>query len=152
MTASMQLWELVAREQIRDVVTRYNTHGDAGRLEDATAVFTADARVEFVELSGTTVYQGRAEVLRIMTEVKEQWADSARSRGETAYVRHFVSSHQIDLIDEANARGRCYVAVVKAHGLDHWGRYLDEYRVEDGRWLISVRRAITDGFAEGSSR
>jgi len=149
MTASMQLWELIAREQIRDVVARYNTNGDAGRLEDATAVFTADARVEFIEPDGTTLYEGRDQVLRMMIEVKQKWAESAKSRGETAYVRHFVSSHQIDLLDETSARGRCYVAVIKAHGLDHWGRYLDEYRLDGGRWLISSRRAITDGFADG---
>jgi hypothetical protein len=151
-TASMPLWELVAREQIRDVVARYNTNGDAGRLEDATAVFTDDARVEFVEPDGSTVYEGRAEVLRMMLQVKDIWAAAAKSRDESAYVRHFVSSHQIDLLDETSARGRSYVAVIKAHGLDHWGRYLDEYRLDDGRWLISSRRAITDGFADGPPR
>ena len=28
----MQLWELTARESIRDLVTRYNSNGDAGRF------------------------------------------------------------------------------------------------------------------------
>jgi hypothetical protein len=29
----MELWELIAREGIRDLVTRYNSNGDTGRLE-----------------------------------------------------------------------------------------------------------------------
>jgi hypothetical protein len=148
----MELWELFAREQIRDLVARYNTNGDAGRLEEATAVFTDDARVEFIEPGSSTLYIGRAEVYRMMTEVKNKWSEAAKSRAEALYVRHFVASHQIDVIDECNARGRCYVAVIKAHGLDHWGRYIDEYRREDERWLISARRAITDDIAEGEFR
>ena len=36
------------------------------------------------------------------------------------------------------------------HGLDHWGRYLDEFAPVDGKWLITHRREITDAaFAGG---
>jgi len=36
------------------------------------------------------------------------------------------------------------------HGLDPWGRYLDEFAPVDGRWLITHRREITDAqFARG---
>ena len=52
---------------------------------------------------------------------------------------------QIDVDDQSHARGRSYVAVVMAHGLDHWGRYLDDYVMDGGRWLIARRRAFTDG-------
>jgi hypothetical protein len=37
-----------------------------------------------------------------------------------------------------------------AHGLDHWGRYIDEYGVRDGRWVITQRRALSDGRIEDS--
>jgi hypothetical protein len=30
------------------------------------------------------------------------------------------------------------------HGLDHWGRYIDEFAPVDGRWLITHRREFTD--------
>jgi hypothetical protein len=36
------------------------------------------------------------------------------------------------------------------HGLDHWGRYIDEYGVRDDHWVITNRRAITDGRIESS--
>ena len=61
------------------------------------------------------------------------------------HVRHFVATHQIDLEDETHARGRSYFVVIMPHGVDHWGRYLDEYGVRDGRWLITRRRAVSDG-------
>jgi hypothetical protein len=48
------------------------------------------------------------------------------------------------------ARGRCYYAVLTDRGLDHWGRYVDEYRREGERWLFAKRRATVDGRAPGS--
>jgi hypothetical protein len=39
--------------------------------------------------------------------------------------------------------------VLTPEGLDHWGRYLDEYAVVDGRWLFTLRREILDGLVPG---
>ena len=35
--------------------------------------------------------------------------------------------------------------VVSSTGLDHWGRYLDEFGVVDGEWLITRRTITTEG-------
>ncbi len=43
----MESWELDAREQIRDLVARYNAKGDAGRLDDMLELFAPDAELEF---------------------------------------------------------------------------------------------------------
>jgi hypothetical protein len=43
------------------------------------------------------------------------------------------------------ARARSYYQVLMPHGLDHWGRYLDEFGVHDGRWLFTHRRVTVDG-------
>lgn len=64
-----------------------------------------------------------------------------------AYVRHSVSTHQIDFVDAGHATGRAYFHVIKAHGLDHWGRYLDRYQEIDGHWRFTFRRAAADGHA-----
>jgi len=32
------------------------------------------------------------------------------------------------------------------HGLDHWGRYDDEYHRTDENWRFARRRVRTDGF------
>jgi hypothetical protein len=35
--------------------------------------------------------------------------------------------------------------VLSSFGLDHWGRYLDEFGVVDGEWLITKRTVTTEG-------
>ena len=39
----------------------------------------------------------------------------------------FTGTTQIDVIDERTVKARSYYYVLTPHGLDHWGRYLDEY-------------------------
>ena len=34
-------------------------------------------------------------------------------------------------------------------GLDHWGRYIDEYEVRDGRWVFTRRKVSLDGYVPG---
>jgi hypothetical protein len=61
-----------------------------------------------------------------------------------------VATHKIDLVSPTQAKGYAYYQVITAIGLDHWGRYFDEYANVDGTWLIDHRRATTDGAVEGS--
>ncbi|SON58600.1 hypothetical protein MSIMFI_00078 [Mycobacterium simulans] len=42
----MEMWELVAREQIRNTLARYNWSGDAGRLDELAQTFCADGVLE----------------------------------------------------------------------------------------------------------
>ncbi len=155
----MELWELVARESIRDLVARYNANGDAGRFDQMLALFADDAVMELVSESGEVRrFEGREQITGMFTATKAAWdsaaredpATSARSAtsdgpGPRHHVRHFVATLQIDLEDESHARGRSYFVVVMAHGVDHWGRYVDEYALCDGQWLITTRRALSDG-------
>lgn len=137
--------EVVAREEIRDLTVRYNAYGDSGMIDEAVQLFVPDARLELVEGDQTAVYSGREAIARLLNDTKDAWMAAARSAGRPPYVRHFLSTHRVDFVDRTSARGRSYVAVVMAHGLDHWGRYLDAYRQVGGHWLIDHRRAITDG-------
>jgi hypothetical protein len=145
----MELWELVARESIRDLVARYNANGDSGRFAEMMKVFADDAVMELVAADGSVRrYEGAAEVASIFTETKSGWdGGTAAGKGTTTphHVRHFTSTHQIDLTNQTEATGRLYYLVLMAHGVDHWGRYVDEYGLRDGRWLITQRRALSDG-------
>ena len=148
----MELWELVARESIRDLVARYNANGDAGRFDDMMAVFAPDAEMELVSTTGDVRRFDGVDAIRTMfADTKATW--DAPPTTPTApgrhHVRHFVATHQIDVDDETHARGRSYFLVLMAHGLDHWGRYLDDYEVRGGRWLIVRRRALSDGRTPG---
>lgn len=147
----MELWELVARESIRDLVARYNANGDSGRFDDLLVVFADDAVMELVSAGGEVHrYEGVDEIATIFTGTKAAWDAEAAGRTGPHYVRHFVATHQIDLEDETHARGRSYFVVLMPHGVDHWGRYVDRYGVRQGRWLITSRRAISDGQAPGA--
>ena len=138
----MEEWELVARESIRDLVARYNANGDSGRFDHVVELFAPDA---VMDVDGQ-VFEGREQIRTIFTSA----ADSLRDRPGPRLLRHFTSTLQIDVENETFARGRCYYQVLMAHGLDHWGRYLDEYAPVDGTWKFAKRREILDGSIEGS--
>lgn len=143
----MELWELIAREGIRDLVTRYNSNGDTGRFAQVIELFADDAVME----AGGRTYSGRDEIATIFTGTRDSWHDSAQQTGAPPYVRHCVATHQIDLVDRTHARGRSYYSVLMNHGLDHWGRYIDDYAEIDGRWLFTRRVCLTDGSVGGAS-
>ena len=52
---------------------------------------------------------------------------------------------QLAGVHESRATGRSYYQVLTAIGLDHWGRYIDEYRTVDGTWRFARRRVTVDG-------
>jgi hypothetical protein len=149
----MEVWELVARESARDLIARYNANGDSGRIEQMIEVFAPDAVFE----TGDRRFEGRAAIHDFMRGVVTVQADTAtpapispaladwESRGRTPMLRHVTGTTQIDVVDEHTMRARSYYLVLVAHGLDHWGRYLDEFGVVDGEWLITRRTITTEG-------
>ncbi len=144
----MDLWELSARESIRDLVARHNANGDSGRFEQMLAVFAADAVLELVSMDGEVQrFDGVGQMAELFAGTSSRWSSAAA--GAPHHVRHLVATHQIDLEDREHGTGRSYFVVLTPHGIDHWGRYLDEYGVRDGRWLITRRKALTDGTIEG---
>lgn len=146
----MELWELLARESIRDLVARYNANGDSGRFDQMLAVFAADAVLELISMAGDLQrFEGVEQMTALFTGTKSRWDRATDGDARPHHVRHLVGTHQIDLQDREHAQGRSYFVVLMAHGLDHWGRYLDEYGVRDGHWLITGRRVVTDGRTEG---
>jgi hypothetical protein len=142
----MEFWELVARESIRDRIARWNANGDAGRFAEMVEVLAPE--VEF-EPTPATVISGRAAVLEYLRGLPSGATRDGSGRyvpeGGRPSLRHFTSTVQIDLLSEHSARVRSYYQVVSSSGLDHWGRYLDEFGVVDGEWLITRRAITTEG-------
>jgi uncharacterized protein (TIGR02246 family) len=139
----MDHWELEARESIRDLVARYNANGDTGRFDQVVELFAPDA---VMETGDGPVRRGSEEIRSIFTGARDQ----ASYGDHPVYVRHMTSTHQIDLIDPATAKGRCYYCVLTDIGVDHWGRYIDEYRTVDGSWKFAHRRVTIDGRSPAS--
>src|SRR4051794_7930968 len=99
----MELWELEAREEIRDLVARYNANGDSGRFAQVVELFAPDAVM--VTPDGTRT--GPEEILTIFTGARDRFASGARAGGTAraaapaapAVVRHFTATLQIDVVD-----------------------------------------------------
>jgi hypothetical protein len=140
----MELWELVARENIRDLVARYNANGDTGRFDQVLDLFAPDAVMEVPD----GVYEGHDGIRTVFTGAQQNVKSLPEPEGRR-HLRHFTASLQIDLVDATHARSRCYYQVLMPHGLDHWGRYVDEYEMVEGRWLFSRRKVTLDGYVPG---
>lgn len=138
----MELWELMAREGVRDTVARYNANGDSGRFDQMMELFAEDAVME----AGGKTYRGKAEIRTIFTGAAGKFSEIP---GFT-YLRHSTTTLQIDVLSPTQAKSRCYFSVLMDHGLDHWGRYVDEFRLVDGRWLFSFRRVTVDPKSGGA--
>lgn len=141
----MELWELEARESIRILVARYNSNGDSARFESVLELFAPDAVMELPD----GVYDGIEQIKTIFTGTKGRFADFGLATGKPFYMRHSTTTHQVDLLDQTHATGRCYYSVIMAHGLDHWGRYIDKYECRDGKWLFTNRKVTMDGYVPG---
>ncbi|MET0711804.1 MAG: nuclear transport factor 2 family protein [Jiangellaceae bacterium] len=146
----MTLDDLLAREGIRDLVSRYNSYGDTGKFEQLFELFADDAVMEVGPARGDRkTYDGLEQVKLIFTGAQGR-VQAQDQRAATTYIRHFTATHQIDLVDADHATGRCYFAVIIDKGLDHWGRYMDRYVRVEGAWRFHHRRVIVDGRTESS--
>ena len=139
----MQLDDLLAREAIRDLVARYNAYGDSGLFDRMLELFASDA---VLEVAGSP-NEGHDEIRAVFTGVVDR---TSGGDGRPDYLRHCTATHQIDLVDSGTATGRCYFYVLTRVGLDHWGRYLDDYRTVDGEWRFARRRVLVDDFGPDS--
>lgn len=139
----MEVWELIARESIRDLVARYNSNGDSGRFHEVQPLFHDDAEMH---IEGTA-YVGIEEIMSIFTGTEARLQNGAAP----GYLRHFTATHKIDVLDEGNATGRLYFFVVTPVGPDHWGVYSDKYRRgADGIWRFQRRSVKVDGKSPNS--
>jgi hypothetical protein len=136
----MDAGELSAREQIRDLVARYNANGDSGRLDAVMALFREDASL----IIGPRTYAGVAQIRGMFEE-----AAAATRLQPGGFIRHFTATHQINLEAEDRASGRSYFQVLTEAGLDHWGRYLDRYASSVGVWKFEQRIVHVDARVPG---
>jgi hypothetical protein len=155
----MELWELVARESIRDCIARYNAYGDRGRIDEMMTVFSPDAVME----THGHVYNGYDEIhdffQSVVDESRAAWdpkhntaptpTQEWMARGQRPFIRHYTATTLIDVLSEHEARASSYYVVIAVHGIDHWGRYFDEYGLVDGKWLITKRTEVTDAAYAG---
>jgi 3-phenylpropionate/cinnamic acid dioxygenase small subunit len=139
----MTLDDLLAREAIRDVMARYTVAGDRLKEEEFIAVFAADAIMESegVPAQDTFRYEGRDQIRQWIS----RWRNpSAAAAHQATFVRHHLSTSQIELTSATAARARTYWVAYTDIGPDHAGYYLDTFRKDGEHWLIAHRRVRLD--------
>ena len=145
----MELWELVARESIRDTIAQYAYAGDRLMVEEMGATFCADGVLETQRDRGTWV--GRTAIIERLgggrgvsaTQVRAM-ARAEREPGELVVRRHVVTNIYFQEVTPDEARVLSYFTVLTEHGLDHFGRYRDLLVPVDGRWLFKHRSVARD--------
>jgi hypothetical protein len=143
--STVEMWELVAREHIRDTLARYNWSGDAGRLDDLADTFSPDG---VLEIRGFEPLRGRSEIVAFLGGVTANITVSADVK---PIVRHNVANVLFTEVTPDRAQVSCYFTVVTHIGLDHVGRYRDTLVPDGGTWLIKHRKVSTDWAAPDSA-
>jgi SnoaL-like domain len=138
----MELGEVIAREAIRELVASYSRHADSGGFDELAALFADDG---VLQIKGEPFVTGRAAIRAYLAGVGRDLADTST----TQIIRHFVANLAIEVVSPTEARGECYFLVVTDSGVDHWGRYRDEYTSIRDNWLFARRTVATDGFVPG---
>ena len=141
----MEMWELVARERIRDTLARYNWSGDAGRVEGLAETFCADG---VLEIRGLRPLRGRSEIASFLSGVTGDVADNFDVK---PVVRHNLANVLFTGLTPHEAQVSSYFTVVTHIGLDHFGRYRDTLVPDGDAWLIKHRKVSTDWAADNSA-
>ena len=139
----MDLWELIARERIRDSLARYNWAGDALRLDDLAQTFCEDGELE---IRGGTRACGRAAIVELLGGVVPDASPSV-----TRIVRHNLTNIRFTELTPERSQVASYFTVFTEIGLDHYGRYRDTLVPVGDQWLIRHCLASADWHAQNST-
>jgi hypothetical protein len=146
----VELWELIARERIRDTLAHYTWSGDSLRAEELAAAFCEDGELE---VRGSEPVRGRAAIAAFIAGVGRRPPAAAPAAGPTTrrLVRHNVTNVRFLELEPDRALVACYFTVLTEIGLDHHGRYRDTFVPAGDEWLIRHRFVSTDWRAEAST-
>ena len=145
----MELWELTARERIRDSLARYTWSGDSLRVDELAAAFCEDGELE---VRGTEPHRGRTAIAEFIGGVGRREEAPPPDRPTTLrIVRHNVTNVRFLESDPERALVASYFTVVTEIGLDHYGRYRDAFVPVGDEWLIRHRFVSTDWRSEHST-
>jgi 3-phenylpropionate/cinnamic acid dioxygenase small subunit len=137
----MELDEVIAREAIRKTINGYTLAGDARDGAAFHPLFAEDAVLEFEGFGPAPAFRsvGRDEI-RARTASWSPVPGKDPSLALTSFIRHNLTSCEIELTGHGAARAKTYFIVFTDVGPDHMGTYSDELVRKDGRWLFQHRR------------
>ena len=135
----MELWQLEAYAEIRDLISAYNSFGDRGRFDQLLELFAATA---VMDINDGRIYEGADQIKTVFTDS----SDSLSKDDSPSYIQHHTSSTHIEFEGDKKASSKSYFSVFLSYGIDHWGRYEDKFENINGKWLFVYRRVKTDGY------
>jgi hypothetical protein len=141
----MTLDEILVRESVRKTIHGYNAAGDARDGSTFTALFADEAVLEFSGFGPVPDFrcEGIDEIrARTATWSPEPGMDPSLSL--TSFIRHNLTTCQIELTGPDSATARTYFVVITDIGPDHAGTYTDTLVRRGGDWLFAHRRIALD--------
>ena len=146
----MEMWELTARERIRDSLALYNWSGDAFRLDELANAFCADGELE---IRGQEALRGRDAIVEFLGGGAAPGGDAERRAARRSaaatsaikrVVRHNLANIRFLELTKEEALVASYFTVFTELGLDHYGRYRDRFVPVGDEWLIRHRFVSVD--------
>jgi 3-phenylpropionate/cinnamic acid dioxygenase small subunit len=132
--------ELVDRDKIRDVLTKYCTYGDNGRFRDLAGLFTEDGKWEGRMGSAS----GRTEIEALMTRTNPP-------PGQGPVRRHLVTNISVTIDGKtANVQSTFMMVRESENGpmIGAVGSYNDILTNRGGDWLIVARKVTPEIIGE----
>ena len=139
--------EALDRFLINELQSRYALAHDLTDPAMYASVFTEDAELFG---AGRLLAKGREALHAIGVNDRKRFNTGAKE-GERSFgaLRHVITNSVIELDGDTAATGVCYVLTVvnrpeRGPEILSVGRYEDEYRKVDGKWLIAKREIVMD--------
>ncbi|MBN1091471.1 nuclear transport factor 2 family protein [Blastococcus sp. TML/M2B] len=132
-----EIQQLVAQNEIRNLVAQYAQHTDDTRIQEWTELFVEDARME----AGGQPLEGRAALTEWITGVTSSMK-----------LRHVMGGHTVTLDSATEAHGAADMILLAAVE-GNWilagaPRYVDKYVKTDAGWRFA-ERILEDRPAKG---
>ena len=133
--------ELEDRAAIQNLVVKYTIALDTLDADMYASVFAEDAEFTF----GGNTYKGRAEIRKIVTDLKARRAAAQTADAPKSY--HALSNTYIELVNDHEARHRSYWQTITGPSsgpftVGGMGRYEDTLVKRKGEWLIQKRQIL----------
>jgi hypothetical protein len=136
----MTVEELLAREEIRQLLATYSIAGDRADYATMASVFAEDGI-----LDGASHRVGREAIIHSLADRPTTASGPDRPIG---FSRHCLTTSLVTFQSAESASGRTYFIVFTDSGPDHVGVYVDRFAKIEGRWMIQHRDARIDWAAE----
>jgi uncharacterized protein (TIGR02246 family) len=131
---------------IRAVMATYNIAGDRLQLETLASTFTEDG---VLEVPGAN-YHGRSAIKEGLAGLHRTDVTTRNDVPQPTFVRHHLTTSQIEFLADDEATGRSYFIVYTDIGADHAGVYVDKIARRGDQWFLTYRRVLIDWVSKQS--